>query len=194
MSTDRRTFLQLLTTGALSAAFPPRIARALSIPACNRTGTIKDVEHIVIMVQENRSFDHYYGTLRGVRGYGDNRTIYLPNGDPVWYQLNDGGYLLHSIPAVPIRGLQFVEDLAHDWTTTHGAWNLGKYDQWVPNKGTTTMAHLVRSDIPFHYALADAFTICDAYQSHQNPVEGQRLRLLHAKGNRIQAATKRRAE
>jgi Phosphoesterase family len=60
-------------------------------------------------------------------------------------------------------GLQFIEDLAHDWTTTHAAWNQGKYDQWVPNKGTTTMAHLVRSDIPFHYALADAFTICDAY-------------------------------
>jgi phospholipase C len=67
MSIDRRTFLQLLSTGALSAAFPPSIARALSIPAHNQTGTINDVEHIVIMMQENRSFDHYYGTLRGVR-------------------------------------------------------------------------------------------------------------------------------
>jgi phospholipase C len=69
----------------------------------------------------------------------------------------------HFIPAPGNLGLQFIEDLAHDWTTTHAAWNQGKYDQWVPNKGTTTMAHLVRSDIPFHYALADAFTICDAY-------------------------------
>jgi phospholipase C len=163
MSIDRRTFLELLTTGALSAAFPPSIARALSIPACNRTGTINDVQHIVIMMQENRSFDHYYGTLRGVRGYGDNRTIDLPNGNPVWYQPNNDGYLLPFHPGAPNLGLQFIEDLAHDWTTTHAAWNQGKYDQWVPNKGTTTMAHLVRSDIPFHYALADAFTICDAY-------------------------------
>ena len=162
MSLDRRTFLQLLTTGALSAAFPPSIARALSIPAHCRTGTIDDVEHIVIMMQENRSFDHYYGTLRGVRGFGDNRTIHLPNGNPVWYQPNNNGYLLPFHPGAPNLGLQFIEDLAHDWTTTHGAWNQGKYDQWVPNKGTTTMAHLVRSDIPFHYALADAFTICDA--------------------------------
>ncbi len=52
MSIDRRTFLQLLSTGALSAAFPPSIARALSIPAHNQTGTINDVEHIVIMMQE----------------------------------------------------------------------------------------------------------------------------------------------
>ena len=163
MSTDRRTFLQLLTTSAVSAAFPASIARALSIPAYNRTGTIDDVQHIVIMMQENRSFDHYYGTLRGVRGYGDNRTINLPNGNPVWYQPNGDGYLLPFHPGAPNLGLQFIEDLPHDWTSTHGAWNQGKYDQWVPNKGTTTMAHLVRSDIPFHYALADAFTICDAY-------------------------------
>src|SRR5580700_3984993 len=80
MSLDRRTFLQLLTTGALSAAFPPSIARALSIPAHCRTGTIDDVEHIVIMMQENRSFDHYYGTLRGVRGFGENRTTTCPTG------------------------------------------------------------------------------------------------------------------
>jgi phospholipase C len=163
MSTDRRTFFKLLTTGALTAAFPPSIARALSIPAYSRTGTINDVQHIVIMMQENRSFDHYYGTLRGVRGYGDNRTIDLPDGNPVWCQPNNNGYLLPFYPGAPNLGLQFIEDLAHDRTTTHAAWNQGKYDQWVPNKGTTTMAHLVRSDIPFHYALADAFTICDAY-------------------------------
>jgi len=60
-------------------------------------------------------------------------------------------------------GLQFLEDLAHDWASTHAAWNGGNYDQWVPNKSATTMAYLTRRDIPFHYALADAFTVCDAY-------------------------------
>ncbi len=166
MSTDRRTFLKLLSTGAASAAFPASIARALSIPAHHRTGTIEDVEHIVFMMQENRSFDHYFGTLRGVRGFGDPRTIKLPSGKSVWYQpdaTHPDGFVLPFHPTAPDLGLQFIQDLAHDWTTTHAAWNDGKYDQWVPQKGTTTMAYLTRNDIPFHYALADAFTVCDAY-------------------------------
>ncbi|HEY3939857.1 MAG TPA: phospholipase C, phosphocholine-specific [Bryobacteraceae bacterium] len=163
MPTDRRKFLQLLTAGVFSGAFPASIARALQIPANNRSGSIADVEHIVIMMQENRSFDHYFGMLRGVRGFGDPRVALLPSGKPVWYQPNGDGYVLPFHPGAPNLGLQFLEDLAHDWTTTHAAWNEGNHDQWVPNKGTTTMAHLVRSDIPFHYALADAFTICDAY-------------------------------
>jgi phospholipase C len=163
MSTDRRTFIQLLSAAALSAAFPASISRALSLPANNRTGTIEDVEYIVILMQENRSFDHYFGTLRGVRGYSDPRPIPLPTGNQVWYQPNGDSYLLPFHPGAPNLGLQFIEDLPHDWKSTHAAWDLGKYDQWVPNKGTTTMAYLVRADIPFHYALADAFTICDAY-------------------------------
>src|SRR6201993_2469825 len=166
VSTDRRTFLQLLTTSALSAAFPSSIARALEIPANNRTGSLADVEHIVILMQENRSFDHYFGTLRGVRGYGDPRAVRLATGKSVWHQpdvTNPDGYVLPFHPGAPNLGLQFLEDLAHDWTTTHAAWNEGNNDQWVPQKGATTMAHLTRSDIPYHYALADAFTVCDAY-------------------------------
>jgi phospholipase C len=164
MATDRRTFLQLLSSSALTAAFPSSIARALSIPANNRTGSINDVEHIVFMMQENRSFDHYFGSLRGVRGFGDPRAVTLPSGNPVWYQPNGGNsYVLPFHPGAPNLGLQFLQDLAHDWTTTHAAWNEGNNDQWVPQKGTTTMAHLTRSDIPYHYALADAFTVCDAY-------------------------------
>jgi phospholipase C len=163
MPTSRRTFLKLLTTGALSATFPASIQKALAVPANHRTGSIADVEHIVILMQENRSFDHYFGTMRGVRGFGDPRAIQLLGGRPVWYQPHGEGHVLPFHPGAPNLGLQFLEDLPHDWTTTHGAWNHGHYDQWIPNKGATTMAHLVRSDIPYHYALADAFTICDAY-------------------------------
>src|SRR3984885_12076479 len=163
MAMDRRAFLQLLSTGAASAAFPASIARALKIPANNATGTIADVEHIVFLMQENRSFDHYFGTLRGVRGFGDPRAVRLPSGDPVWNQPNGATPVLPFHPTAPNLGLQFFEDLPHDWKTTHLAWNGGKYDGWVPNKGTSTMAYLTRNDIPFHYALADAFTVCDAY-------------------------------
>ncbi len=163
MATDRRTFLQLLTAGAAGAAFPSSIARALAIPANNRTGTIADVEHVVFMMQENRSFDHYFGTLRGVRGFGDPRAVTLPSGQPVWQQPDGAGSVLPFHPQAPDLGLQFLEDLAHDWTSTHTAVNEGRNDQWVPSKGPVTMAHLTRSDIPYHFALADAFTVCDAY-------------------------------
>jgi phospholipase C len=163
MANHRRSFLQLLSAGALASAFPPSIRRALAIPANHRTGTIEDVEHIVILMQENRSFDHYFGTLRGVRGFGDPRAVSLASGRPVWNQPSDAGEVLPFHPDAPNLGLLFLEDLAHGWTDTHQAWNQGKYDQWVPSKGATTMAHLTRGDIPFHFALADAFTICDAY-------------------------------
>jgi len=160
---DRRTFLRVLGGTALAASLPNSIARAMAIPANNRTGTIEDIEHIVVLMQENRSFDHYFGTLRGVRGFEDPRAVRLPTGQPVWYQPGGAGTVLPFHPTAPDLGLQFLQDLAHDWTSTHVAWNQGNYDQWVPAKGTTTMAYLDRDDIPFHYALADAFTICDAY-------------------------------
>ncbi len=144
---------------------PVGIRNALAIPANNRTGSVRDIEHIVVLMQENRSFDHYFGTLRGVRGFGDTRAINLPSGKSVWHQPGLGGIgeVLPFRPTAPDLGLQFLEDLPHDWPTTHGAWNGGRYDQWVPKKGTTTMAYLTRDDIPFHYQLADSFTICDAY-------------------------------
>jgi phospholipase C len=166
MSTHRRDFLKLLSTAAAASTFPASIARALSIPANNRTGSLHDVEHIVFLMQENRSFDHYFGTLRGVRGFGDPRAVKLPSGKSVFHQTdptNPDGFLLPFRPDVTNLGLTFIEDTAHDWDSTHAAWNNGAYDQWVPQKGTTAMAYLTRDDIPYHYALADAFTVCDAY-------------------------------
>jgi phospholipase C len=163
MKRDRRNFLQSLGVGALAGAFPPSIKRALAIPAHHRSGTIEDVEHIVILMQENRSFDHYFGTLRGVRGFDDPRAVTLPGGARVWQQPNAGGHVAPFHPDAPELGLAFLEDLPHGWTDTQKAWNGGKYDQWVPSKGTTTMAYLERHDIPYHFALADAFTVCDAY-------------------------------
>jgi phospholipase C len=164
MPFDRRLFLQSLGSTVAASAFPESIAKALSILPNRRIGSIMDVEHIVIMMQENRSFDHYFGTLNGVRGFADPRAVSLPSGNPVWYQPDgNGGYILPFHPCAPDLGLQFLEDLPHDWTTTHEAWNAGNHDRWVSSKGPVAMAHLTRADIPFHYALADAFTLCDAY-------------------------------
>src|SRR5205823_4965737 len=97
-SQDRRDFLRL-AAGAVGAAgvaglLPPAIRKALAIPANNLTGSIQDVEHIVVLMQENRSFDHYFGMLRGVRGFGDPRTVALPGGHSVWQQPSGSGYVL----------------------------------------------------------------------------------------------------
>ena len=161
--TDRRTFLQLLSAGAFTTAFEGTIKKALAVPAHHRTGTIADVEHIVFLMQENRSFDHYFGTLRGVRGFGDPRAVNLPSGRSVWQQPDGAGHVMPFHPSAPDLGMQFLVDLPHSYPDTQAAWNKGKYDQWIPNKSATTMAYLTRQDIPFHYALADAFTVCDAY-------------------------------
>ncbi|KAF1004459.1 MAG: Non-hemolytic phospholipase C [Luteibacter sp.] len=166
----RRNFLKL-SLGAAGAAMasgllPPSIARALSVPAARRTGTLADIEHVVILMQENRSFDHYFGSLRGVRGFGDPRPFMLSADRSVWEQPVKAGsddYLMPFRPVADDLGLQFIVDLPHGWNDTHAAWNQGRYDGWVPSKGTTTMAYLTREDIPFHYALANAFTVCDAY-------------------------------
>lgn len=161
---DRRRFLQMTGGAAALTMLPTSIARAAAIPAHRATRTIKDVEHVVVLMQENRSFDHYFGTMRGVRGYGDPHPVTLPSGKSVWHQ-SDGATseVLPFRPDLDDLGLAFIRDLDHGWNGGHEAFNGGRYDKWVPTKTSTTMAHLRRSDMPFHYALAGAFTVCDNY-------------------------------
>ncbi|CAI8997385.1 phospholipase C [Burkholderia ambifaria] len=169
-SSSRRRFLHTVAQSAGAAvalnAFPESIRRALAIPAARGTGTIRDVQHIVVFMQENRSFDHYFGHLRGVRGYNDRFPIPLPNGKPVWYQPSKED---PTKPVLPFRldtkttSAQCLGALDHSWAKTHAAIDGGRYDQWPANKTDMTMGYHVREDIPFHYALADAFTVCDHY-------------------------------
>ncbi|MGF6572063.1 phospholipase C [Paraburkholderia sp. GAS333] len=169
-SNSRRRFLQTVASSAGAAAamtaLPESIRNALAVPAFSRTGTIRDVEHIVVFMQENRSFDHYFGHLRGVRGYNDRFPIPLPNGKTVWNQPSKED---PTQPVLPFHlntattSAQCVGDLDHSWYKTQYAIDGGRYDQWPANKTDMTMGYHLRSDIPFHYALADAFTICDAY-------------------------------
>jgi phospholipase C len=160
----RRNFLQAAGAGAAMSVLAPSIARAASIPAYRRAGSLDDVEHVVVLMQENRSFDHYFGTMRGVRGYGDPHPVTLPSGRSVWHQPHGKKEVLPFRPDLEDLGLAFIQDLDHEWESQHQAFARGNYDRWVPAKGSdATMAHLRRSDMPFHYALADAFTICDAY-------------------------------
>src|ERR1700685_1339380 len=142
---DRPTILKALGAAAFSAAFPKSIQRALAIEPNIVTGTIKDVKHIVVLMQENRSFDHYLGSLRGVRGFDDPRAVTLPSGNSVFQQPNGAGTLLPFRPPQPFLGSQFVGDLAHNWSDQHNAWNNGNNDGWVAAKGSIeTMTFLNR--------------------------------------------------
>ncbi len=160
---DRRKFLQLVGGTAALSMLPTSIARAAAIPANRRHGSISDVEHVVVLIQENRSFDHYFGTMRGVRGFGDPHPAVLPSGKSVWHQSDGTRDILPFRPDLDDLGLAFIQDLDHSWDGGHAAFNAGNYDRWIDTKTSTTMAHLARRDIPFQYALADAFTVCDAY-------------------------------
>jgi len=163
----RREFLKR-SAGALSALstlgmLSPGIRRALAVDASVETGTIQDIKHVVILMLENRSFNHYFGTLRGVRGFGDPFPIPLESGKPVWYQ-SDGTREIppyHLDPA--ISNALLVPDTPHSFSDTQAAWNQGKYGHWPLHKTAFSMGHFQRADIPFQFALAESFTICDAY-------------------------------
>src|SRR5437868_5174131 len=112
-----RSSLLFSTTGsALGALF---LFAAFPLPA--QTGTINDVQHVVIFMQENRSFDEYFGSLKGVRGFSDRNALVFQNGNTDLYQPSGGGYVLPFHTTA-----QCLNDVAHDWGSGHAAWNLGK--------------------------------------------------------------------
>ncbi|MEU9097854.1 alkaline phosphatase family protein [Streptomyces sp. NPDC048361] len=165
--------------GALGGAaalslLPPSIQKAVAAGAPRR-GSLRDVEHVVMLMQENRSFDHYFGTLSGVRGFSDPQALKLPNGRSVFYQpdtVNPKGYLLPFHLDTRSTSAQAIPSTSHAWAVQHQAWNGGKMDQWLPAhrkadgvNGPYVMGYYTRKDIPFQFALAETFTICDNYYS-----------------------------
>jgi phospholipase C len=189
-SGNRRDFLRNMATAAgagLGATlFPPAIRRALAIAPHRCTGTIEDVEHVVILMQENRSFDHYFGTLRGVRGFGDRFPIPVPDAagitnKTVWYQPGDpltGPAVVAPFHLDTARSFEVmrVEGTPHLWPDAQHAWADGKLNEWPRFKQNQSMGYFTESDIPFQFALAEAFTLCDAYHcSFQGGTNPNRL-------------------
>ncbi|MCU1362660.1 MAG: Phospholipase [Acidimicrobiaceae bacterium] len=152
--------------------------------AVSSTASLSDVEHVVILMQENRSFDHYFGTISGVRGFSDPAVIRQRVGGksyPVFDQfgyapgigVDATGYLqpfhLNSDP--PTENGETTNDISHSWGPQHQSWNAGAMNEFVTahlaadgtSNGFVTMGYFDRSDLAFYYALADAFTICDHY-------------------------------
>ncbi len=192
---DRRTLLQaaLATGGAAVLAAASRgegagaaIARAAAStkPAGSDLGAI---EHVVFLMQENRSFDHYYGTLRGVRGFDDHRAGDLGVFAQPWPGGRDKTLLPFHLDSKSGIG-ECTQDLDHSWQGEHmsrGAANNAfvsthtKAEFEGPTQGVFTMGYYERADLPFYYALADAFTICDNYHcSVLGPTHPNRLMSL----------------
>lgn len=171
---SRRDFLKkaalLSGTAAMWTAVPESIQNALAVNPDPGT-TYLDAEHIVILMQENRSFDHSYGTLQGVRGYNDPRAHVLANGHPVWLQTNAGKIYAPFRLDIRETNVTWTGALPHSWQDQVDAHNKGRYDRWLHVKTgrravasmPMTLGHYTREDIPFYYALADAFTICDQH-------------------------------
>lgn len=175
MNDSRREFLKkaALVTGGASiwSSMPMAVQRAMAIPAAPGT-TFYDAEHVVMLMQENRSFDHCFGTMKGVRGFNDPRAITLPDQNPVWLQPDK-----HGNRFAPFRfdikdtKATWMSGTPHSWENQVDARNDGKYNNWIEAKRPgkeyynlpLTMGYYSREDLPFYYALADAFTVCDQH-------------------------------
>lgn len=174
--TRRRLLGAAASTALLSACarLPPRVQRALTQPP-PRPASLGEIKHVVLMLQENRSFDHYFGTLAGVRGFDDPQALRLPGGRSVFHQPDPGhadGYLLPFHLDTHASSAQKIPSTSHSWPVQHAACNGGRMDRWIaahrrvnPRTAPYVMGHYTRADIPFQFALAEAFTVCDAYHS-----------------------------
>src|SRR6266581_3906579 len=162
-------------------AFPRALADASSC------GRLSDIEHVVIFIQENRSFDHYFGSYRGVRGFAEQSPA-LRQPDPGNTSNASAGVLLPFHLDTTKTNAACTHDITHDWVPMHQSWNNGAMDGFVTsrlainvNDAVLAMGYYTRTDLPYYYAAADAFTICDNYFcSVMGPTDPNRLYTMAA--------------
>jgi phospholipase C len=141
-----------------------------SVPSSpSACSTLSDIEHVVILIQENRSFDHYFGSYRGVRGFSD-QSMAFQQPDPSNTSSPPVGTLLPFHLDTSTTNAACTHDITHDWVPQHQSWDNGAMDGFVTsripidaNDAVLAMGYYTRADIPYYYAVADAFTICDNY-------------------------------
>lgn len=159
----RRHFLTLAGATAGAVTLPGALLdRALAVTPAG--SSVRDIKHIVMLMQENRSFDHYFGTMSGVRGFADTTsygsyaggprtdpsTVFdqttLYNGQPL-LEVGGDSYLrpFELVSDPPTANGQTLNDITHDWGPQHLAWNDGSMDQFVVqhlrNDGTAALQY-----------------------------------------------------
>ena len=130
---------------------------------------ITDIDHVVIFIQENRSFDHYFGSYRGVRGFADQSAAFNQP-YPANTSSAPAGVLLPFHLDTTQTSAACTHDITHDWIPQHQSWNNGAMDGFVTsrlpinaNDAVLSMGYYTRADLPYYYSVADAFTLCDNY-------------------------------
>ncbi|RCI17139.1 hypothetical protein L249_1867 [Ophiocordyceps polyrhachis-furcata BCC 54312] len=134
---------------------------------------LADIDHVVLFMQENRAFDHYFGTMAGVRGF-DDANLLTTNGVPVWKQLtspkltNDTHHLspwyLNYLGGNWSEATQCMISGSNGWYENHAAWNEGSNDHWALNNTPWSIGYYKRHDVPVQWALADEWIVADMYQ------------------------------
>jgi phospholipase C len=202
----RRRFIQASAAigagaalGGLSTRSGRLIERALEASEGVK-GSLNDIEHFVILMQENRSFDHYFGMMSTVRGFSDKHVPTQVVGGktyPIWDQFgwepgvgpNANSYLqpFHLVSDPPKDLGQATNDISHGWAPQHQSWNGGKMNSFLSahleadgtSNGVLTMGYFTPQDLSFYYELCNAFTVCDHYFcSVMGPTDPNRLMFM----------------
>jgi phospholipase C len=210
---SRRTFIAGASVAGLGAAAAPAVRGGSGRPAQSKlidkalaasvsSASLGDIQHVVILMQENRSFDHYFGTMSGVRGFSDPAVLQQTVGGVQYPVFDQFGYQPGSGPDPaacmqpfrllndpPLENGETTNDISHDWGTQHASWNNGAMDSFMTAhiasdgaaNGPVTMGYYTSSELGFYYALANAFTVCDGYfSSVLGPTDPNRLMAMSA--------------
>jgi phospholipase C len=178
---DRREFLQRSAVVGSGLLLEQRLRKLVGAGSSDLVqheaahaaapSSLKDIEHVVFLIQENRSYDHYFGAYPKGRGFDDH-----PQGSPGLFAQPDpppfgrtkGGLLYPWHLDTLHANASCFFDVGHEWTAQHVSWNNGQMNGWMrghrPTPGAEkVMGYYTRADLPFYYGLADAFTLCDHY-------------------------------
>src|SRR5437868_3875248 len=131
------------------------------VPAAVLPPGITKIQHVVVMMQENRSYDSYFARLHYEGQPASSVEPLGGNPDP------NGGPTIHPFLATSECT---VADLNHSWTGTHQEWSGGSMKGFTaanvdPNDptGSRTMGYFSSGILHFYYGIANQFAIADQY-------------------------------
>jgi phospholipase C len=167
-TTSRRRFLSNAAAGAAGIALGSLLPGGSATRLAAQTAALPDlawwpsnnkIKHVVILCQENRSFDHYFGEFASSLGRPGHTALGFTPDSLTYY--NSAGNPFH-----PYHLTQFCnQDPDHSWEGSHNKWNDGAMNGWVTDESNTTIAlgYFEPADHIYHVQLAQAFTIADHY-------------------------------
>ncbi|OOQ87754.1 non-hemolytic phospholipase C precursor [Penicillium brasilianum] len=140
-------------------------------------GSLRDIEHVVIFMQENRAWDTYFGTMAGVRGFNDPNVQVNSDGQSVWNQVVDPSMSTATNTLLPWylgykggdsnEAIQCMAAGDNGYHDNQAALNHGLNNHWARNNTPWSWGYFKRQDIPVQFAIAEGWTSGDMYQESQ---------------------------